>query len=1134
MPLRPERWKKGWSTFDLPILPFLAPRVFTPWPSSIQRASVSTQGGLKSYAPAVRKVELAREERTSSAQDPQDTHKLYTPTHDPIAASGAKLVHAEKTGSLPSAQDLPRPPAPTLDRATILGGQIAYEWKTCPTKNAQTVLNPYSLSQDSIVASGNELKGSEKAPVRRVPDNDRPKCTPGAIERKEKKILSEASNKLRTKYEETWGALDLPVDHASLQKHKIVQQRMPNLFKRLELGFKAHRPIKPMRLQRSRAILLGHPDVGCYRPKLKRLSRLRRRFGLRHFQSNTRHTPSIKIKQSGVSSPQVPPSRSLFSRRERARRVYFSHHTSLGNDVLGREYRVRNLRFSHERSRGTGVQSCSRKLEERQGDPPMVSRLVLSRQRRRSVREQRPSVRHPLFLIRRILEPETLEDMEKVAGRTFKDDEEARDYRYQASLKRFKQMLRARDRLANIVANVRKFGGFKHLRAAYVPPKMVRWTTGGSGIGSFDPLGLAWHNWFASLNARYDKIMAGKKYPRPMTWRLLLRRVKLPTTLRLELLAHRDSGSLRTAWEMIPIEKRQRYWLGFMYKVLSNHPDSALKVLMATYHEPYPPDYAVSDCVNYTIAHYFQHPIVQAQEQDGAKIFDIIYHLLRRGPPGQIRLRNDKIGFLIKYLDLAQVKCMYLEFEELGHVFTWDTLIQFASKFANFGEMDLAFEILERLRHKKARFNILRMQQLCSTLLQWKNRPAKDTRSDDEIFKFMLESGLRPNIYHYNILIQNACQRGDHRTAWQIHDMLLQNKISADEYTYSILMNDAKRRLNEDDMRSLQGIVEEKKILNPVIANDLLHATYLLNLHEGGSVQKDGDLSAFEEMLPPYCRYFNIEPLVSLIPNFHEKYPDPFPYSTHPPENAWQPGSDTLIIMITSYLQSCRSPKPISEFYANFRAIIASNSPSSQKLLSTTRIYNAIIMAFGRFPQSVPICTEVVLTMLRDAAATSPSATPSSSSTPPAPSSSIPAPQFSHPQPDVRTWSTLLNIFMKHHQPRAAERVLQHMEARHISPNVVTWTSLVGGYAALQDPGKTVDVLARMEEKGLAPNEATMTMLGRIKDKRMLIELMRQKEARQALAVEEKAKEGKDGAMVVGMIVEKVGHISRDLLAPQA
>lgn len=43
MPLKPAPLNARWSAFELPILPFLAPRVFTPWPSKGRRAHFSTR-----------------------------------------------------------------------------------------------------------------------------------------------------------------------------------------------------------------------------------------------------------------------------------------------------------------------------------------------------------------------------------------------------------------------------------------------------------------------------------------------------------------------------------------------------------------------------------------------------------------------------------------------------------------------------------------------------------------------------------------------------------------------------------------------------------------------------------------------------------------------------------------------------------------------------------------------------------------------------------------------------------------------------------------------------------------------------------------------------------------------------------
>jgi pentatricopeptide repeat protein len=498
--------------------------------------------------------------------------------------------------------------------------------------------------------------------------------------------------------------------------------------------------------------------------------------------------------------------------------------------------------------------------------------------------------------------------MEGATGRKFKDMEEAHEYRRKGLLKRFKNIVQARKRLQGFLLNQRRVSG---VMTSYLRPKMVSWKSGAATPSILTSAGLAWQRQFAFLNARHEKFMGNRKHPGIRFGT----RYHLPTLVKKRLIEQEDSVVLRTSWEIYPSNERRKYWPELMHMTLADYPDSALKVLVATYHEPYPPNYAVSDCVNFTISHYFRQRSVKTKEKDGAKILDIIFHLLRSGPPNYIRLNQNSTHLLIKNLDLAQVQYMYQELEGLGHVFHENTLIHFAHKFAKLEEMDLAFDILERLQHEGVDFSSTKMNTLCSTLLEWKHRAAKDIRSDDEIFKFMLESGLQPNIIHYNILIQNACQKGDHSTGWQIHDMLLENDISANQYTYSILLNDAKSRLDESDIQRVMDMIGKKRIFNSLTVNshivtDLLHATFLLHQKyqddARASGQKFDGPSAFDKMLPRYCYYFDIETLARIIPDFHEKYPSALDYETQYPATtshkkslAWKPEYPTLIVMIT-------------------------------------------------------------------------------------------------------------------------------------------------------------------------------------------------------------------------------------------
>jgi len=197
--------------------------------------------------------------------------------------------------------------------------------------------------------------------------------------------------------------------------------------------------------------------------------------------------------------------------------------------------------------------------------------------------------------------------------------------------------------------------------------------------------------------------------------------------------------------------------------------------------------------------------------------------------------------------------------------------------------------------------------------------------------------------------------------------------------------------------------------------------------------------------------------------------------------------------MIIAYLQGTRSHQVVESFYEHILELIHNGDPIACGMLSTTRIYNAILMAFGRFSRALPMGPQVIETMLKDAAQT------------PDPShnfkTTLPPPRS--PLPDVRTWTILLNTFMLHRQPRAAEKVLELMTARGIEPNITTWNSLAGGYAQMQDTVNAVEVVARLEKAGLQADENTMQRLARIKDRRALVATMKKKEEREAKSQEQ-------------------------------
>lgn len=603
------------------------------------------------------------------------------------------------------------------------------------------------------------------------------------------------------------------------------------------------------------------------------------------------------------------------------------------------------------------------------------------------------------------------------------------------------------------------------------------------------------------------------------------------------LINHEDSSSLRASWEMIPEADRSVYWPELILMTMANYPDSALKVLVATYSEPFPPDYAVSDCINFIISHYFRHP-GDPTDVDSAMIFETIFQLIRSGPPDHVCLSQSSIRLLLGNLDVDQLKVFYNGLDDLGHNIYTETLMHFASQCAKLRETDLAVEILKRLKEAGHDFSTPEMSSVCTSILQFDHRSPESAYLESEIFEIMLNCGLPPNVTHYNVLIHNSIQKGDYHTGWKIHEMMIETGIPSDGSTYSMLLNDAKKRRSLPTIRHIINMVTAEGILTTYIMTDILHSIHVIHQDEerakSGPVLKNNTPTAFQKMLPVFYKYFEVDQLARLLPDFYLYYP-----KSVQNKSKMECSISILLVMINAYLQHLNHPKRILAVYDHIRGSALSGDTTVQELLTSAHFHNHVLMALGEFRETVSLCPRVVEDMILDASraqvrpiktsegpldredpktansndgdgeADNPIAddgglvayraifdtnegdkTPSSAVDS---SQSITNTSYRGPEPNIITWNILLNVFMKHHQSRAAERVLELMTARNIQPNLVTWNTLVGGYGRLQETAMAVDAVERLERAGFDANGYTMSGLSRIRDQRALIRMMESK-----------------------------------------
>ncbi|KAB8300919.1 hypothetical protein EYC80_002844 [Monilinia laxa] len=641
-----------------------------------------------------------------------------------------------------------------------------------------------------------------------------------------------------------------------------------------------------------------------------------------------------------------------------------------------------------------------------------------------------------------------------------------------------------------------------------------------------------WSSQFAIINQRHEDALKG--HPKLEYNRVAV--TNFPMAIRLLFIKQDNTATLAALWRRIPAETRSHVWEELMLTSMDQYPASTLKLLLATYQEPpFPPQWAANDCLDFVVSHYFgseeRKPTLDSfTASDLEHIFKSIRYLQLRG----LQLSARSMYLLQLMMNEKEFRTFYLVLAGVGHHLTGKTLLRFAYRFARSQQTDLAFQVIRQATKQGINLNVGRWPQICHVLLARRYRDPNAQINDTELFDYMLHHGLKPNIFTYNILIQNSLQAGDHITAWQIYDMMIENGVMADAYTYSIMLNDAKIRKDDAAVSKLAHWMNEDGVRDDYTVTDILDSTFHFHRREyfrHAPSERKSLPTSFSQMLPIYMKNFNVKPLAQLIPRFEENFlaPEledsasrvdgisvtpthqaPFHAEQHQlhsdpsatptsgirisdnepgfEHHLMEPNPVTLMVMLKSYIGSVRNYKALLAFYSHFKSLISTKNPIVAPLLQQAQIYNHLLVGLGHLDAPMHDCLKIIADMqhphskrkhLVPVTETNPSHGNNTHKIPGTSDESDTGLEsdnisftstddiFRPPLPSLHTWTTLLHVFMQRHQPRAAEKVLQIMiEKEGLEPSQATWNALTMGYMRLQDPLMVADALIRTKGAG--------------------------------------------------------------------
>lgn len=536
----------------------------------------------------------------------------------------------------------------------------------------------------------------------------------------------------------------------------------------------------------------------------------------------------------------------------------------------------------------------------------------------------------------------------------------------------------------------------------------------------------------------------------------------------------KSSGSIKDFWQRVCNDAGEdgkgrmliKIWNPLMGLALLHEPENALDFLEAMRIDGLSP-WKISNVIHCVV-------ISQLHSSDSSSLaMDLMSRIVDLIPkyPG-LQLSPTTVYRLLSSVPNSALKDFYKSLNIHQKSITNASLFQFASRFAKNGDTDLAFEILQMVQKTGVDFNTPTILSLCTSIIRHAQDDPQTQHQTADIFKFVHESGMIPNIITYNVLILSTIASGDPETAWKIHDMMVEIGIETDKFTYSILLNDAKFRRDEAAIEVVRNLVRQRGIISDYIATDELHLIHLLAVDENGysTGHENSFGSAFDRMFKYYSEFFEIEPLRRFIPHLPASDAEVF-------GERMTPGPAVLNVMIAGFLRVCHSYH-LRQFYQNIRNMALGGDSAVEELLKDPYLYNLILMAYGRHQDLWGEAPSIVADMVSgdDQPTTdNPSLNTRDANVSPKP--------YTLPTPNAYTWSILLGIFMKHGLPQAAEKVLAMMTRRGVAPTAVTWNQLIKGHALLQDENMVVSALSRLGDAGFRPDQRTFHHLHAIRDR---------------------------------------------------
>ncbi|KAI4753970.1 hypothetical protein E4T52_13857 [Aureobasidium sp. EXF-3400] len=561
-------------------------------------------------------------------------------------------------------------------------------------------------------------------------------------------------------------------------------------------------------------------------------------------------------------------------------------------------------------------------------------------------------------------------------------------------------------------------------------------------VFSADGHTLYWQHHFAKLNARYDTTLKHRFTP-TTTPNLNFHSQKWAT----QILNAKEFKSQEDLAALLGVQWRRK-WIHALLWTLANRVDDALRLLEITHITPYMPAAYIADALSFIVRHSYKTAL---PDETREHLVNVACTLMDRPGTSPLQLTGSTFRKFVHYCSEDQVLRLFETIAVTGTPMHWNTRLHFTTYLAHHNRFDQALDTLLDAVSEGADVSSSQFESCCATLLRQAAGQLDGLRVSLRLVQNLSDIGVKLNVQLCNIVMLNAVEAGDLKTAFSIYHSLVDNNLVADEYTHAILLKGCKTVIEDSETlnTAIRQAIADVEVRNLyIVGTEIIHCLYLHHF------QIDPE-NAFTTVADAYMQLFDTSDLINLgiLPQSY----------TNKHLNRKKPTLPVMGIMIGAHLRHItqshsRNMDHIHDLYRRWRTLAEQNISPYVFLAGKDYISNAFLLAFAQDPSGLPYAAEVIRDM----------------QTP-----------FSHDRsqakPTVRSWSIFLHAFAKHGKMELAEQVLNYMRERKQTPNEVTWNSLLGGYARLGKANEAVETFIRMRDEGFEADEVTKRYFGKIK-----------------------------------------------------